>query len=488
MYGTGDSETSGTPGLPQWTGTPASVVEGEPLAPVLVAFPPAARQSRFTVGFRWMLAIPQVIVLVVLGIAALLVSIAGWFGALFLGRLPTFAADFLSGYLRWSARVNAYMTLLTDAYPPFTLQDTDYPVRLAIRPGRLNRLAVFFRFILTIPANVVAAVIGYGAFTIVGFVVWLIVLVKGRMPATVQSVWSACLRYQIRLNGYHLMLTSAYPAGLYGDPPTATAVPGWIAPGDTTPGEAAPSETTRSEAVPDATMPTDAITSADAAPSDSVPGDAAADEAVREEAVPSETTPGETTAGYALPGEAAPGYATTAADPASAASPWELVLSGGARNLMTFIVVLGVLLGAGTAAANVLIRHNVLTRAQALSKTRADTQPLNAVLTSYSTKIQACGQQFTCVTALNRTTGAAFSTYASEISGLAMPDGTTRSDAAAVASTANLLAGIFDRLGAATTPAQYEHVTTAAEITQDINNLGQRYASLQLALGARPNS
>lgn len=469
MYGTGDSETSDRPGLPQWTGAPASMAESEPLAAVLVAFPPAARQSRLTVGFRWILAIPHVIALVVLGIAALLVSIVGWFGALFLGSLPTFAADFLSGYLRWSTRVNAYMTLLTDAYPPFTLQDTDYPVRLAVQPGRLNRLAVLFRLVLGIPASVIAAVTSYGAFTIVGFVVWLIVLVKGRMPAVVQSVWAACLRYQIRLSGYHFMLTSAYPAGLYGDLPTVTAVPGWIAPGETTPGENAPGEALPSEAIPDATMP----------------GDAAAGETSADETVPEQAESTETTAGYAMPGEPAQGYAATAAGPAS---PWELVLSGGARNLMTFIVVLGVLFGAGTGVANLLISTNVLTRAQALSQTRADTQPLYAVLTSYSTKIQACGQQFACVTALNRTTGAAFSTYASKISGLAMPDGTTRSDAAAVASTANKLAGIFDRLGAATTPAQYEHVTTAAAINQDISSLGQQYDNLQLALGAKPNS
>ena len=61
-----------------------------------------------------------------------MVAIIGWFGALFTGRLPVFAADFLAGYLRWLTRVFAYTILLTDVYPPFTLEDAEYPVRVAV--------------------------------------------------------------------------------------------------------------------------------------------------------------------------------------------------------------------------------------------------------------------------------------------------------------------------------------------------------------------
>ena len=45
------------------------------------------------------------------------------------GELPEFAHTFLGGVIRWEIRVNAYMFLLTDAYPPFSLEDVDYPVR-----------------------------------------------------------------------------------------------------------------------------------------------------------------------------------------------------------------------------------------------------------------------------------------------------------------------------------------------------------------------
>ena len=200
------------------TGGPATATEQPTLAPVLVAFAGPAPQSRLTVLLRIFMVIPQLIVLWLLGIAAMVIVIIGWFGALFTGRLPVFAADFLTGYLRWLTRVYAYMLLLTDVYPPFTLDDADYPVRVAVMPGRLNRLAVLFRFFLLIPCWIVQSIVAYGAFTIVQFVSWLIVLISGRMPEALYQALAAALRYQIRTLGFALMLTSAYPAGLFGDP------------------------------------------------------------------------------------------------------------------------------------------------------------------------------------------------------------------------------------------------------------------------------
>ena len=95
-------------------------------------------------------------VLWILGIAADVVALICWFAALVTGRLPTGLAEFQVGYLRWQTRFYAYLFLLTDVYPPFELADADYPVRLQAEPGPLNRLAVFFRIILVIPAWIVA--------------------------------------------------------------------------------------------------------------------------------------------------------------------------------------------------------------------------------------------------------------------------------------------------------------------------------------------
>src|SRR5262249_57765509 len=102
--------------------------------------------------------------------------------------------------------------------PPFSLDDADYPIRVAVQPGQLNRLAVLFRFFLLIPCWIVQGVVTYGATTIFLFVTWVIVLVTGRMPDSIHQALSAVLRYQVRTLGFALMLTSAYPGGLFGDP------------------------------------------------------------------------------------------------------------------------------------------------------------------------------------------------------------------------------------------------------------------------------
>ncbi len=195
----------------------------ERLAPILVAFDPPAPQARATVAFRIIVAIPHLVVLYALSVAAEVVAIIGWFAALFTGRLPDFAAEFLTGYLGWLTRVSAYVALLTDVYPPFALTDAPYPVRIAARPGRLNRLAVLFRAFLIIPANVAVAVVSFGAFTFTLFVAWLIALFTGRLPVSLHYALAAVIRFYARAQGYTLMVTSAYPGGYFGDQPVAPA-------------------------------------------------------------------------------------------------------------------------------------------------------------------------------------------------------------------------------------------------------------------------
>jgi hypothetical protein len=196
---------------------PSATAGQQAPAPVLVGFAGPARQSRLTVLVRIFMVLPHLVVLAFFGIAAEVVAIIGWFGALFTGRLPVFAADFLTGYLRWQTRVTGYAILLTDVYPPFSPRDADYPIRVDVAPGPLNRLAVLFRLFLMIPASIIQALLGYGAYTIVQFISWLIMLIKGEMPAELHQALAAVVRFQARTLGFGLMLTSAYPAALFGD-------------------------------------------------------------------------------------------------------------------------------------------------------------------------------------------------------------------------------------------------------------------------------
>jgi Domain of unknown function (DUF4389) len=77
---------------------------------------------------KWFLAIPHYVVLFFLGIAAFVSVIIAWFAILFTGRYPRSLFDFVMGVQRWGLRVAAYAFLLvTDKYPPFSLQDETGP-------------------------------------------------------------------------------------------------------------------------------------------------------------------------------------------------------------------------------------------------------------------------------------------------------------------------------------------------------------------------
>jgi hypothetical protein len=72
---------------------------------------------------KWLLAIPHIVVLVVLGAVAILAVVIAWFAILFTGRFPRALFDYVVGVGRWALRVQAYASLLvTDRYPPFSLE------------------------------------------------------------------------------------------------------------------------------------------------------------------------------------------------------------------------------------------------------------------------------------------------------------------------------------------------------------------------------
>lgn len=78
-------------------------------------------RDRLRVGFRLILAIPQFIALFFISIAWVITAIIGWFAILFTGAYPEGLYRFAVGYLRWSLRVESYLLLMHDEYPPFSL-------------------------------------------------------------------------------------------------------------------------------------------------------------------------------------------------------------------------------------------------------------------------------------------------------------------------------------------------------------------------------
>jgi len=79
--------------------------------------------NRWAPLYKWLLAIPHYIVLLLLFIGAVFAALAAFFAVLFTGRYPPGLRSYLIGVARWSLRVSAYAGLLRDEYPPFSLRD-----------------------------------------------------------------------------------------------------------------------------------------------------------------------------------------------------------------------------------------------------------------------------------------------------------------------------------------------------------------------------
>jgi hypothetical protein len=79
------------------------------------------RLSRLLIFVKWLLIIPNLIVLLFLVIVYGITLVIAWFAILFTARYPEGLFRFAVGVLRWGARMNAYYMLMRDDYPPFSL-------------------------------------------------------------------------------------------------------------------------------------------------------------------------------------------------------------------------------------------------------------------------------------------------------------------------------------------------------------------------------
>ncbi len=431
---------------------------------VRVAFAGSAPQRRLTVFFRVFMVIPQYIVLYALSIAAEILLFISWWAALFTGRVPVSLADFLAGYLRWYGRVTAYAWLLTDQYPPFALTDQAYPVRIAVTPVPLNRLAVLFRIFLALPAFIVAALATWGT-AIASFVIWLIALIAGRLPDALYQALAAILRYLIRAQGYWLLVSATYPGGLFGDQPAAgqpvadaAAEPGAAEPGAAGGGTPEPAA---GETVPAAgeTVP------AGTAPAQAGPGEAEASAAVpAQPAVPAGAVPG-----GALP------------EPAS----WLLALSTGARRLVGFFLGLGAAGLIAYVVVLVLVVGSAGSRASAISDVNQAHTTLVQTLNQLQTQVSACSAtDVRCVGRQYAKAADAFDAFSSSLAGTSMPDSASQAASSRLQQDSTRIAADYRRLATATSVLQFEQIMASSGLRDTLIHFEGDYQQLGAALGA----
>jgi len=169
------------------------------------------RLSRLLIFVKWLLAIPHLIVVYLLGIVSSLFMLIAFFAILFTRRYPRGLFDFVVGVNRWSANLTAYVGLLRDEYPPFSWEAGTYPVTYEVDyPEQLSRWLIFVKWLLIIPHVIVLYLL-----IIVALVVWTVgwfaILFTGSFPRGMFDFVVGVLRWNYRVNAYTGLLRDEYP-------------------------------------------------------------------------------------------------------------------------------------------------------------------------------------------------------------------------------------------------------------------------------------
>ena len=187
---------------------PASSDSSAPMLQYDVEYP--ERLSRLLIFVKWLLIIPHAIVLMFVGMAQYVVTFVAFFAILITGKYPRGMWEFSLGVMRWTANVNAYVSLQRDEYPPFSSGD-HYPVRLELDyPRRLSRLLIFVKWLFVIPSAFVYLFVALIASFAV-FLAFFAILITGRYPRGLFDFVTGSYRWGYRINAYLWLLTDAYP-------------------------------------------------------------------------------------------------------------------------------------------------------------------------------------------------------------------------------------------------------------------------------------
>jgi hypothetical protein len=189
-----------------------------PAAPAAGEYPvrfDAERQdeyNRFLPLVKWLLAFPHYVVLLFLGIGALFAILIAFFAVIITGRFPRGLWDFVTGVHRWGLRVGAYVLLLTDQYPPFSLEDDPaYPVTAEWDyPEQIDRWRPLVQWILIIPYAILAGILFYVAEFVALIGVFVILFTKN-LPEGMFRLIVNPFRWQQRANSYGGFVVKQYP-------------------------------------------------------------------------------------------------------------------------------------------------------------------------------------------------------------------------------------------------------------------------------------
>lgn len=214
--------------------------------PVEAEIPPAGPQSRWSIGFRFFLALPPLLLASSLvgfggggnssntgsseatfalsfgGVASTAAFLA-WFACLARGRMPQGLRDLVVWGLGYAAQVYAYLFLVTARFPNSNpalaplAPLAPHPISMRMTDElRRNRWTVGFRLILSMP-HFIWVTLWSVVMIPVAIVTWLSALILGRAPLRLHNFLARYVRYTSHLFAFAYLGGGPFP-GFVGAP------------------------------------------------------------------------------------------------------------------------------------------------------------------------------------------------------------------------------------------------------------------------------
>ena len=167
-------------------------------------------RNRLTTTFRWVLAIPVLVLALAVGVGH--ITLAPFLMILFRKRYPHWMFHHQLALAGLEARITAYVTFCVDEYPS---ADESQSVHLDMQypddETRLRRFLPLFKWFLATPHYFVLLGLFAIAIPIVA-IAWAAILITGRYPRWLFNYIVGTMRWALRVTAYAVFLvTDRYP-------------------------------------------------------------------------------------------------------------------------------------------------------------------------------------------------------------------------------------------------------------------------------------
>ena len=162
--------------------------------------------------FNWFLAIPQLIIVYLLGVVLQVMVVIGWFAILFTKKWPRGLFDFTVQIQRWTLNALVYVLTMRPEYSPFSGDAGGYPVSYEVEyDENLSRLLIFVKWLLVIPHFILLTLLAVAAI-VIALIASIAVAFTARFPRGMFDFLAGTMRWYQRAFGYgFLLFTDRYP-------------------------------------------------------------------------------------------------------------------------------------------------------------------------------------------------------------------------------------------------------------------------------------